>query len=211
MAINTYAQLQSAIADWLERRDLTARIPDFIGLAEARFNRILRLRLMEVEASLVVVAGARKLSLPVGFREPLALWIDQPQGRRRLRFVDPVVLEVSTRSGTPDAWTVDGDQLAFDRPCDRTYDATLRMLSRLALSDAAPTNPLLIDYPDLYLFGALVEAAPYLRDAEMLSVFMGRLDAALAEVRAKEARARSLSTLSVEPELLRLGASAGCV
>lgn len=205
MAITTYAQLQSAIADWLERRDLTGRIPDFISLAEARLNRILRLRLMEAEASLVVASGVRKVGLPAGFREPLALWLDQPQGRRRLRFVDPVVLEVSTQSGAPDAWSVDGDQLVFDRPCDRTCDVTLRMLGRLTLSDAAPTNPLLADYPDLYLFGALVEAAPYLRDAEMLGVFMGRLDAAMAEVRAKEARARSLSTLSVAPELRSLG------
>ncbi|WP_374344788.1 hypothetical protein [Phenylobacterium sp.] len=211
MAITTYAQLQSAVADWLERRDLTARIPDFISLAEARFNRVLRLRLMEVETSLVMASGARKVSLPAGFREPLALWINQPRGRRRLRFVDPIVLEVSTCPGSPDAWTVDGDQLAFDRPCDRMCDVTLRMLGRLTLSDATPTNPLLADYPDLYLFGALVEAAPYLRDAEMLGVFMGRLDAALAEVRAKEARARSLSILSVEPELQSLGALAGGV
>lgn len=201
MALSTYAQLQGAVADWLERGDLTARIPDFIALAEARFNRILRLRLMETEASLTLASGARKISLPAGFREPVALWRVSAQARCALRFVDPAALEVSFAPGPATCWTIDGPDLAFDRPADRAYDFTLRMLGRLALSDAAPTNALLNDYPDLYLFGALVEAAPYLRDADLLNLVLARLDAALSEARAKEARARALSTLAIEPAL----------
>ena len=46
MAINTYATLQTAVANWLDRSDLTDRIPEFIALAEARMNRNLRLALM---------------------------------------------------------------------------------------------------------------------------------------------------------------------
>ena len=42
MAITTYAQLQTAAASWLDRTDLTATIPEFIELAEARFNRVIR-------------------------------------------------------------------------------------------------------------------------------------------------------------------------
>ena len=39
MALGTFTELKDAIADWLDRSDLTARIPDFIALAEARINR----------------------------------------------------------------------------------------------------------------------------------------------------------------------------
>ena len=46
MAINTYATLQTAVANWLDRSDLTDRIPEFIALAEARMNRTLRLAIM---------------------------------------------------------------------------------------------------------------------------------------------------------------------
>lgn len=201
MALSNYAQLQGAVADWLERGDLTARIPDFIALAEARFNRVLRLRMMEVEAALTLGVGARKVALPAGFREPVALWRTAAQGRCALRFVDPATLEVKFAPGPAACWTIDGAELAFDRPADVAYDLTLRMLGRLALSDAAPTNALLTDYPDLYLFGALAEAAPYLRDADLLNLVLARLDAALSEARAKEARARSLATLGVEPGL----------
>ena len=42
MAITTYAELKTAIANWLNREDLTSVIPDFISLAEADFNRKLR-------------------------------------------------------------------------------------------------------------------------------------------------------------------------
>ena len=46
MAINTYGTLQTAVANWLDRDDLSARIPEFISLAEAIFNRTLRIRAM---------------------------------------------------------------------------------------------------------------------------------------------------------------------
>ena len=51
MAIGTYAELQTAVANWLDRGDLTDRIQEFIDLAEARINRNLRLRLMETTAT----------------------------------------------------------------------------------------------------------------------------------------------------------------
>lgn len=201
MALNTYAQLKGAIADWLERSDLAERTADFIVLAESRLDRVLRLRLMETDQTLTATPGARTIVLPTGFREPVALWIERAGGREPMRFADAATLSVSSAAGEPRAWTVDGAMLAFDRPCDQAYGFTLRMLGRLTLSDAEPTNAVLRDYPDLYLFGALMEAAPYLRDAELLSLFAARLEAAIAEVRAKEARHRALSRLSVEPVL----------
>jgi hypothetical protein len=201
MALATYSDLQAAVADWLERGDLAGRIPDFITLAESRLNRMLRLRLMEGEAGLSSTAGARTIPLPAGFTEPVALWRELDSGREPLRFVDPAAMTVSATAGQPRAWTISGGAIAFERPCDQAYGFTLRMLSGLALSAAAPTNPVLAAYPDLYLFAALVEAAPYLRDADLLAMFSARLDAALAEVSAKEARSRALATLEVEPPL----------
>ncbi len=203
MALATYSDLQAAVADWLERADLAGRIPDFITLAESRLNRMLRLRLMETEMALTATAGARTMILPAGFTEPVALWRELDSGREALRFVDPAAIAVSTTAGLPRAWTVSGGSIAFERPCDQAYGFTLRMLGGLSLSATVPTNPILAAYPDLYLFAALVEAAPYLRDADLMSMFSARLDAALAEVSAKEARSRALATLAVEAPLAR--------
>ena len=68
MAIGTFAELKTAAANWLDRSDLTDRIPEFISLAEARFNRVLRIRDMEtVSTAISTVAGTREYSLPTGF------------------------------------------------------------------------------------------------------------------------------------------------
>ena len=65
MAINTYATLQTAVANWLDRSDLTDRIPEFIALAEARMHRTLRLAIMlnvdqtTLGGAATLVAGTR--------------------------------------------------------------------------------------------------------------------------------------------------------
>jgi len=209
MAITTYAEMQAAAANWLVRADLTARIPEFITLAEARLNRVLRARLAEVETALTGVVGARTLPLPAGFAEPLALWITRAAGREALAFIEPRLVGASSLRGEPAAWTVDGATLAFDRPCDQAYGFTLRMLAKFALSDAAPTNALLSDYPDAYLFATLSEAAPFLRDAELSAAYEARLGRAVEEINSKDARSRAARTLTTELASPFVGAGAG--
>ena len=198
MAITTYAELQAAAANWLVRGDLTQRIPEFITLAEARLNRVLRARLAEVEVALTASVGARTLPLPAGFAEPLALWIVTGDERRGLRFIEPSLLGASSLRGRPCSWSVDGAALAFDRPCDQAYDLVLRMLARFALSDAEPTNGLLTDYPDAYLFATLCEAGPFLRDDALAGAYEARLERAIAEINTKDARARAPGALATE-------------
>lgn len=205
MGLSTYGQLKAAVADWMERSDLTERTGDFIALSESRLNRTLRARCLESDQTLTATPGSRSVSLPPGFREALGLWLETATGRCALIFRDPADMEVGKAPGPPRFWGLDGDRLVFDRPCDRAYTLTLRMLGRLALSDSQPVNGVLTDYPDLYLFGALVEAAPYLRDADMLGLFAARFDAALTEARIKEGRSHTLAALRLEPAVLGEG------
>lgn len=198
MAITTYAQLQAAAANWLVRADLTARIPEFIALAEARLNRVLRARLAETEVALATTVGARSRPLPAGFTEPLRVWIERAGARTELPFLEARLMGASSLRGEPGAWTVDGANLAFDRPCDQVYALTLRMLRAFALSDAEPTNGLLSEAPDVYLFATLSEAGPFLRDAELAGAYEAKLDRAIAELNAKDARSRAPWTLASE-------------
>lgn len=202
MAITTYAQLQAAAANWLVRGDLAARIPEFITLAEARLNRVLRTRLAEADVALSVSVGSRKIPLPAEFTEPLRVWIERADGRTELPFLEATLLGASSLRGEPGAWTVDGANLAFDRPSDQTYALTLRMLRAFALSDAAPTNDLLAEAPDVYLFATLSEAAPFLRDPELAGTYETKLGRAIAELNTKDARSRAPQTLKTElPDL----------
>jgi hypothetical protein len=205
MAITTYAELQAATANWLVRGDLTARIPEFITLAEARLNRVLRARLAESEAVLTATPGSRLIPLPTGFAEPLALWIALANGREALRFVEPSLTAASAAPGQPASWSIDGATLAFERPCDQAYSFVLRMLTKFALSDAAPTNALLTDYPDAYLFATLSEAGPFLRDDELAQAYDARLERAIGEINAKDARSRAARILVTEVPRRGLG------
>ncbi|MBL8554757.1 MAG: hypothetical protein JNL41_10800 [Phenylobacterium sp.] len=198
MAITTYAELKAAAANWLVRADLTERIPEFIALAEARLNRVLRTRLAETETELSTAIGSRRVTLPAGFAEPLRVWIVKADGRTELPFLEAGLIAASSVRGEPGVWTIDGATLAFDRPCDEVYALTLRMLKTYSLSDAAPTNALLADGPDVYLFATLCEAAPFLRDAELAGAYEPRLERAIGELNAKDARSRAARTLATE-------------
>ena len=54
MALNTYALLQTSIADQLNRTDLTAEIKDAILLTEKRLNRVLKYTKLEKQLSLTL-------------------------------------------------------------------------------------------------------------------------------------------------------------
>ena len=69
MAISTYAELQTAIANFLARSDLTSQIPDFITLAEARMSRELETRSQEKRAQASTSASDEFISLPTDLRK----------------------------------------------------------------------------------------------------------------------------------------------
>ena len=69
MAITNYTTLQSTIADYLARTDLTTQIPLFIQLAENRLRRDLRIRPMLKVVTTTTTAGDPTVSLPSDFLE----------------------------------------------------------------------------------------------------------------------------------------------
>lgn len=210
MAITTYAELQAAAAAWLVRGDLTARILEFISLAEARLNRIVRPRTAEIEATLTGTPSSRTINLPAAFAEPLALWIVTNGERCDLEFLEPSTFDATASLGRPYIWTVDGAKLAFERPLDQAYSFVLRYKGGFALSDAAPTNDLLTRAPDAYLFATLCEAAPFLRDADLLNAYETKLSTAVRDFNAQEARSKAPAMLTTEAGALqRLSRRAG--
>lgn len=198
MNIVDFDSLKAAVADYLNRTDLTMRIPDFIGFAEVWMMRKLRLRLLEATATLVSTAGVRTISLPTDYREPLNLWYDNGVDREPLRFVPPALTDVWTQQGRPYLWTIDGANVAFERPCDQAYNFPFRYRQKIALSDDTPTNALLTQYPDIYLAATMVEAAPYLKDPDALQMWLDKRGHLEHDIREEEERQKSLATLSTE-------------
>lgn len=203
MAITSYSELQTAVANWLNRNDLASRIPEFIALAEGDINAQFNLRTLEQSVTATTTIGSRFMSLPSGFRDPLNFWIHWSFGYGEpIRFVTPELLTVTDVAAVPTAWCIDGDNIAFNCPTDQAYTVVLRERTGVALSDGDPTNLVLTNYPSVYLYGALRHAATYLRDPDLLQTAEALWEQALADAKAKEGRVKALVTLSTEPGAL---------
>ncbi len=194
MTISTYAQLQTAVANWLHRDDLTAEIPDFITFAESRINSDLQANTKETVATLATVINQSYAALPSDFVSPISLkWLASAGSiQEELPQVLPEQLQVSTSSSSPSMWAIDGDTVSFGEPLDQAYTIKLRYLGKFALSDSATTNWLLTNHPDVYLWGTLLEAAIYAQDSENINLYGSKFENSLKVVKRKENRSRSV-------------------
>ena len=89
-------------------------------------------------------------------------------------------------TGKPYYFTMIGgstNQLEVLPSPDSTYTSSIVYYTRIAaLSDSATSNWLLAAHPDIYLFGTLVEAEPYLKNDERMPMWTARLDKALNDL-----------------------------
>lgn len=191
MALNTYAALQSAIADYMARDDLTAQIPDFITLNESRLNKVLRTRHQETTNSAFTINSATE-TLPTDFLEARTLVI-QGSPNVVLEYLSASDLETTYTSGSgkPQHYTIIGDNFKFGPSPDTTYTGTLVYYAKIpALSVSNTSNWVLTNYPDLYLYGTLIEAAPFIMNDERIQIWMGLYDRAIAGLQQADERAR---------------------
>ena len=182
MAITTYAELKSSIANWLNRDDLTSVIPDFISLTEAGINRDLRHYKMinRVDATL----DSRYVQMPADWLETVRFGITSGTTYRLELISRDDMLEyrqnTSDVAGIPKFYANIGDTIeVFPTPAAE-YQMQLQYYAKTpALSDSNTDNWLLSDAPDIYLYGALVQAAPYLNDDARVQTWAALYSAAI--------------------------------
>ena len=197
MALDTFAGLKATIADYLNRDDLTSVIPSFITIAEAKFNRKLRVRQMVKRAN-----G----QIETAFFAYPSDWLQAKEFQlntnpiQRLQFVteaqgDELKSNRYFSVGQPVYYTITGTQLEFIPTPDTTYSAELTYYAKIpALSDTNTSNWLLAYAPDLYLYGALLEASPYLKDDERLATWGQLFANSLGDIEVADQRASVSST-----------------
>ena len=199
MAISTYGELQTAISEWMDRSDVSGKAADFITLAEARLNRLLKV--VEADAQLTGTAGSRRIDVSaLDVSEAVALWLTTHNDDQRIVIRPDGSFPYHDSNGEPGfaALDDDNDALDFDRPLDAAHTFRLRYRGRFALSDTAPTNRLLREHPDVYLAAALVWGGVFVKDDPQFARMAGMLEEYLAETGQELAR-DDRGELSVEP------------
>jgi hypothetical protein len=193
MALTTYTELKSSLADWLNRTDLTSAIADFISLAEAQMERQLRTRQMIVRSTASFAAAAEYGTVPDDFLEVKSMKLDtNPVTSLTFQTIDSMDQLSNTTylsSGKPLYFTVVGNQFRLLPIPDGAYTADLVYYAKLAkLSATNATNWLLTQAPDVYLYGSLLQAAPYLQDDARISVWSSLYLAGLEQLQVADDR-----------------------
>ena len=185
MALNNYSNLQTSIANFLARDDLTTEIVDFVALTEADFNRRLRIRAMENSSSFTIDSETE--TLPTGFLQARSFVIPT-NPKTALQFMTPfhqAETQGSSETGKPRAYSIEGTNFRFSPTPDASYTATLVFYKAFdSLSSSVATNHILTNHPDVYLYGALYFASTFIRgmDPQTVGQFKSQYESALQQV-----------------------------
>lgn len=169
MAIGTYSELKTAVANDMHRTDLTDRIPEFISQAEGMLRRDLDCPEMELVTTLTATAGVDNVSLPSGFIQLRTAYIDGDP--KRLLEIQPLenlyAKWAGSSTGKPYIAGLVGKATMYLGPIpDSNYSINIVYKGLAALSDASPTNWLLTTYPDIYMAATRFYAMRHIRNDE---------------------------------------------
>ena len=183
MALSTNADLQASIADWLNRSDLSAQIPDFLTLAQLKINRKLSIVEQEILAEITPVAQAT--TLPTGTK--FVISVSDSKGRRVEAVSMSELLDYAVEGGSVTRYTVSGDKIYFaPTPASDNTDAFSVLYSADKDLNGGDSGPVLLQ--DIYLNAALQEAYVYLKDDGRVNYFKQMVDEGIANVQARRSK-----------------------
>lgn len=197
MALDTYANLQLTIATWLARpgdTNITANVADMITLFEAEARRRMKTRFSEATTTLTTVPNVATVALPSDFQSLREISVSVGQTDAVLVYAPPDQLDAAVPSQTTDEpilFTITGLNLRFKSVPDQAYTITLDYMQGITgLSNSAPTNWLLTNHPDAYLFGSLAEAEAFIGDDERVVGWLTRREQSFNSILTSDAKSR---------------------
>lgn len=181
--ITNNATLETEVGNWLNRSDLSADIPAFIDAAEKEFAQDTRLRKL---ASAAFSITADDLATPADFRI-LQSW--EHDGGTYYGPIEVVGADQIARlkaetslTGVPAYAAIIDGRFRFAPAPDMTYATRMTYWKDIG-SVALGTSWLFDTDPYIYLYGALVQASPFLKDDNRVAVWAAMLDQRIDKVR----------------------------
>lgn len=201
-AISTFSELKTRVAKTLARPEMVDEVENFIALCEATNRREVRIReqLARVEDEI----DGQTIPLPTGFIEMKTMRLltpTTPVTVRTLQEVDPNDMTrmrqniAARRLLTPQYpgyyCITDTIEFEIDPTTVGSTNPTAEMLyykALTALSDDNPSNALLVRAPDVYLYGSLFHASPYLMSDARTPVWEGYYRSGIARMKEEDRR-----------------------
>jgi hypothetical protein len=209
MAIANYSDLTSAVANWLNRSDLTSVIPDFVKLATVRIQRdMARVKHPGAISQAIATVVDNYAPVPQDFIGVYQLMTQDAKTIIEYVSPDQSMNLFATNSnglnteiyGNDIYYTIIGRQFRLFQSSTASNDFQLELWYFAYLNELSATNTtnwVLTRYPDLYLYGTLVHSAPYLKADDRIPTWEGAYQKILGEIEIEADRSmRSQSKLS---------------
>ena len=182
-----YATLQTEIANVLARSDLTSDIPTFIKYGEVDLNNRLRIREL-ISTTNINPSGTNSfVPLPTGFLELISFNDNYGSPLQEVGYEKIADLQYGSGSGTAEYFAL-GARIDFERPGDAAQNYPMRYYQRAdVVNDNAISAAILLNYPNLYVYSALVHAEPFIGNDSRIMTWK-----AFYEGSVKEANNRSV-------------------
>tara|TARA_R100001440_G_scaffold10455_2_gene19048 strand:- start:2529 stop:3176 length:648 start_codon:yes stop_codon:yes gene_type:complete len=182
----TYSELKTAIANYLNRSDLTSDIDTFIDNVEAELNR--RLRSKDMIKRATATADSQYLTVPSDWLEAINIEITSnnfcPLFQQSIESLDVYRKANNNSTGQPVYYAMVDDSIELAPTPDSSYTLQLTYYAKIsALSDSNTSNFVSASHPDVYLYGALKHASIYLMEDERIPMFTQQFEKALEEMR----------------------------
>lgn len=201
----TYATLQTEVANYLARGNLTSKIPGFITRGENLLNSRLKVIAMESIEPMTLASGSPTIAfsaIATKIRETKRVW----------RQVDDVYQEMvklnskqfldqrTTQTGEPTFWTVMGETIYFDQTADQNYTLQAHLVRGFDIATDS-TNWLSENHEEAYLYAALAQAEPYIKNDSRITLWKSLLDEAIADITREDAKRRGDNNNVIIPEI----------
>lgn len=191
MAVITgYTSLQTAVSDWLTKSNLSSFTPNFIQNWEERFYRQPKNFGSWMEATLNSTIASSVITVPTGYLAMKYAYVNGSPAARLDRVSLNQLYGTYPRggdTGLPAWYARDGANFVFGPAPDSDYNIrgtywAKPTLLRSFASDAA-AHWIIVNAPDLALYGALCESAPFLKNSKDLPVWQALYAQSLADYR----------------------------
>lgn len=193
MPITTYAELKTAITDFLNRDDIDSVASTFVLLAETDMQRKIRHWRMEKRSTAEI--DTQYSAIPADFLEVIRFHVTSGDTKPLELISQAELLDRKRRnlnaSGSPSYYAITAGEIEVYPVPDGTYTAELYYYAAIpALSDSNTTNWLLDAYKDAYLYGSLVHSAPYLKEDGRVQTWAALYQSAVDAINAESDKSK---------------------
>lgn len=178
MALSNYTEIAASVSDWLNRAgfaEITGRVEDFILLAHKRVIREVRAPWMEADATPSVAAASGEASLPADYLDVKSqTYTDDSESKTYglVRAPRYIVEHKQADTGPCKFFEVNGSTIYVGPKPDAADTFILYYYKDPgSISTTVATNVISDEAPELYLYGALIEAAIFMKDSETAGIY----------------------------------------